>query len=383
MEKKVLAVIAASIIILAPFGASAQESQDLTIQQQGDLAQESTLTTEKNRRQKILIGLNFGNSYRLKTGKKNYTGGINIDYLFSPHFGISSAISIFDGGSGGYFIGPMFSTAIDRKERFEFDVKPKIGYGSGDDEENHIFFDIGASLRLNLGNHFSLSGNFDLYPGIIEWPDEKSPVIAFSLGAAYRFNPAKRKDAHDEPEWIYRSKTNRFGIKAGYNQANTISGTIEVDGNTIEIYGSGRSAFHVGLFDNYSFTNRIGLQVEGLFSVQGNENNKLSYINVPVLLDWRVARTFSILAGPQIGLNVSNPDSYKERLSFVEIQTLDAQTSPVDFGFAFGPQFTIAKHLVAGARINLGLTPVRTFKGATNVSGYTNSVLQLSAGWLF
>ncbi|MDR1525101.1 MAG: hypothetical protein LBS79_07620 [Tannerella sp.] len=33
--------------------------------------------------------------------------------------------------------------------------------------------------------------------------------------------------------------------------------------------GRGRQAFHIGLFDNYSFTNRFGLQVEGLFSVQG------------------------------------------------------------------------------------------------------------------
>jgi hypothetical protein len=64
--------------------------------------------------------------------------------------------------------------------------------------------------------------------------------------------------------------------------------------------------------------------------------------------------------------------------------TNNHETSPIDFGFAFGAQFTIAKHLVTGIRCNLGLTPVRTFKGANvDVSGYTNSVLQLSAGWLF
>jgi hypothetical protein len=206
---------------------------------------------------------------------------LNVDYLFSPHFGISTILtSLIDADNSGTFIGPMFSTAIDSKERFEFDVKPRIGYGG------KFLFDMGASLRFNLGNHFSLSGNFDFYPSTerdytkedytttpyrIEEIIEKSPVMGLSLGAVYRFNPAKRKGVSEKktaPEWIYRSKTNRFGIKAGYNQANTTSCTVKAGENMIEIYGTDRwKAFHVGLFDNYSFTNRIGLQVEGLFSL--------------------------------------------------------------------------------------------------------------------
>jgi hypothetical protein len=151
------------------------------------------------------------------------------------------------------------------------------------------------------------------------------------------------------------------------------------------------------LFGNYSQVANIvsGLQVEGLFSVQGNEDNKLSYISVPVLPDLRLARTFSILAGPQISLNVSKPDEYDDRYTvadssegrlFEELYEIadNNEIAPIDFGFAFGAQYTITKHLVIGARYNLGLTPVRTFKEITvDVSGYANRVIQLSAGWLF
>jgi hypothetical protein len=41
--------------------------------------------------------------------------------------------------------------------------------------------------------------------------------------------------------------------------------------------------------------------------------------------------------------------------------------------------------LVIDARYNFGLTPVRTFKdmNSVTVSGYSNRVFQVSAGWMF
>jgi hypothetical protein len=196
-------------------------------------------------------------------------------------------------------------------------------------------------------------------------------------------------------EWLYRGKTNRFGIKAGLNLASTTDCTVKSGRNTVEIYGGKRTAFHVGVFDNYSFTDRFGVQVEALYSIQGDED-RLSYVNLPVLMDIRPARNLGILVGPQMGVNVSKPelydDSYLITISSDGVSTGDLsalarnnETAAVDFALVFGARYTLLNHLVIDARYNLGLTPVRTFKSinSTTVSGYHNRVFQASIGWLF
>jgi hypothetical protein len=172
------------------------------------------------------------------------------------------------------------------------------------------------------------------------------------------------------------SKANRFGIKAGLNFASISDCSIKSGSNTIDIEGGKITiGFHAGLFDNYSFNRLFGLQVEALFSMQGNKKGKLSYINVPVLLELKPVQNLGILAGPQIGLNVVHPDKYDDTYS----------VSVSDISFDELLRISGSHETALGARYNLGLTNIRTFESAknVNVSGYANRVIQLSLGWLF
>jgi hypothetical protein len=409
MKKKIFIAIAVSLYLM-PFGATAQDESPnvspVTLQQKKDApARESTSTDRQKYRHRLLIGASYGYDFPLKSvdggewdrPKDGYS--IYLNYLFLPHIGVTADIR--PGRYTGWFIGPMYSTVIDKRGLFEFDFKPRIGKVDAD-----MKFDIGTSVRVNFSKHFSFSGNIDFFPNSIDATDyiwngeivsqEKSSIINLSAGIVYRPNHAvtvRKSDAADE--WLYRSKTNRFGIKAGVNFASITECTIKSGTNRITVDGGSTTAFHVGLFDNYSFTDLLGIQVEGLFSMQGNGRNKLSYIHLPVLLDVRAARNFSFLVGPQIGVNVSKPETFDDRyelrlstdgISFEELNRISGtnETNAVDFAVVFGAQYTFGKHLVAGARYNLGLTPVRKFDGRNiTTSGYNNRVFQLSLGWLF
>jgi opacity protein-like surface antigen len=196
-------------------------------------------------------------------------------------------------------------------------------------------------------------------------------------------------------ESVSGGKANRFGIKAGLNLASISDCSIKAGSNTIDIEGGKTTVgFHAGLFDNYSFNRLFGLQVEALFSMQGNKKSKLSYINVPVLLELKPVQNLGILAGPQIGLNVVHPDKYDDtynltanEISFDELRKISGshETAKFDIGVVVGVQYTVTNNLVIGARYNLGLTNIRTFESVknVNVSGYANRVIQFSAGWLF
>jgi hypothetical protein len=426
MEKKILMAIVASMVWL-PFWAAAQESadmrpaQDSTLQQKPEPAQTLSTTDREKYRRKGYIGLTFGVCYiptSREQGIELYppAPGINFGYLFSPHTGIAAKLYLDGYNAPGLLAGPLFSTAIDKREKIEWDFRPMIGLGykSYYNDKNRILFEIGTSIRFNTSNYFSLSANLDFYPNLVhygiyqlEFPSDdfnavqsirtgtvKSSGIALTLGANYRLGskPPKTKPA---PEWLYRGKTNRFGVKAGLNLASTTDCTLKSGRNTIEIYGGRRTAFHVGVFDNYSFTNRFGVQAEALYSVQGDED-KLSYINLPILMDVRLTRNLGFLIGPQMGINVSKPeiydDNYRLTLSSDGISTdnivvlaRNNETAAVDFALVFGARYTLLNHLVIDARYNLGRTPVRTFKSVNNttVSGYHNDVFQASVGWLF
>jgi hypothetical protein len=192
---------------------------------------------------------------------------------------------------------------------------------------------------------------------------------------------------------LMAQKSNHFGVKAGLNFASTTTGSIQLGSAVVEIEGSKMTGFHLGLFDNYSFSRRLGLQVEALFSAQGNETDKLSYINVPVLLELKPVKNLGILVGPQVGINVVKPDGYDgsyyvsgNSISFDALRRISDSNKivPIDAGIVLGAQYTLLEHLVAGVRYNFGLTSIRTFDGANaNISGYENRVIQFSIGWLF
>src|SRR5678816_1846395 len=98
----------------------------------------------------------------------------------------------------------------------------------------------------------------------------------------------------------------QFGLKGGVNISNFTGGNF----NNIE--KSSLVAFHAGGLVRIKFDHLV-LQPEVLFSTQGAKlddgtteaDYKISYVNVPIMLQWQFKGSFYIEAGPQAGFKVS------------------------------------------------------------------------------
>jgi opacity protein-like surface antigen len=161
------------------------------------------------------------------------------------------------------------------------------------------------------------------------------------------------------------------------------------------------AGFHVGGFVNFDFGPILGLQPEVVFSMQGEKESegdfsattRLNYINVPVLLDIKPFAGFSILVGPQIGINLyksmSNGDESISGSDLADqLEAVGTKINTIDFAAVLGVQYTFIGHLTVGARYNFGFTPAIGFTdeakdAGMSMSGGANRVIQVSVGWTF
>ncbi|WP_417859419.1 porin family protein [Xanthomarina gelatinilytica] len=195
-----------------------------------------------------------------------------------------------------------------------------------------------------------------------------------------------------------------FGPKAGVNFAN-LNGDIE--DNDIRI------GFHIGGAAEIMFTEKMGLQAELLYSLQGTKDSysstetiggvtyseeeeaklNLSYINIPVSFKYYIANGFNVEAGPQVGILVSAKSKYEyeERVqgggydeTYSESGDEDVKDyfKSIDFGMNFGLGYKMDNGLNFGARYNLGLMNIND---SANSDDYklANGVIQVSAGFMF
>jgi hypothetical protein len=209
----------------------------------------------------------------------------------------------------------------------------------------------------------------------------------------------------------------KFGVKAGLNLSSLSDIKAKVSRVSVTAFKNDGMAvgFHAGGFVNFSFGQYIGLQPELLFSMQGGKQkpssmvsqivsglpNNLSYnytfdfINIPVLLDIKPFANFSILIGPQIGFNIyksatQSAGGISETVSGSDFDDTfgDDTFKSLDFAIVGGLQYTFIEHFTIGARYNWGLTNAystsMTESGVTaDVTGWKNSVIQVSVGWTF
>jgi hypothetical protein len=142
-----------------------------------------------------------------------------------------------------------------------------------------------------------------------------------------------------------------FGIKAGVNVASL------KDNQTSDI--DPRTGFHAGLLANIPLSGSFRLQPEITYSSQGAKYNtlgeeKVNYVNIPILLQYQFPGGFRLQTGPQLGLLT---DAKLERLSGGETDVKD-QFSTADVSWAFGAAYLTPLGLGIDARYNLGLNNV-------------------------
>jgi Outer membrane protein beta-barrel domain len=162
-----------------------------------------------------------------------------------------------------------------------------------------------------------------------------------------------------------------IGAKAGANISN-FTGT----GKWQNVKTKSLVGYHFGGFVSFFLGNNYAIQPEVLFSSQGAKfesagqttNQKIYYVNVPILLKYRTVSGFYIEAGPQIGFKTGQSNS-----------SADSIAKSMDLSVAGGIGYHSKTGLGAGVRYTAGISKVGDFTAANGINpDYKNGVLQLS-----
>lgn len=96
------------------------------------------------------------------------------------------------------------------------------------------------------------------------------------------------------------SQGTKYGVRAGYNISNLDFKDVPPLDN------KHRNGFMIGFFGEYGLSKTVSLMPELQFSSEGanNEPIRIDYLQVPVLLKFRLSEKFNIGFGPQVGVKV-------------------------------------------------------------------------------
>jgi hypothetical protein len=168
-----------------------------------------------------------------------------------------------------------------------------------------------------------------------------------------------------------------FGVKGGLN----IAKLTNLDNTKV------RPSVYVGGLVNIAFNESLSIQPELLYSGQGDKyevntitiTDKVNYINLPVMMQYRIVPEFYLEAGAQVGFLVAS----KTKSGKITLDVKD-QTSSADFGLGFGVGYQFPIGLGIGARYMFGMFNVyKDNSGTFNGTDTKNSVAQIGVFYTF
>lgn len=164
----------------------------------------------------------------------------------------------------------------------------------------------------------------------------------------------------------------KLGFKTGLNVSNFMSNDIE--NNTV------RTSIHFGFLSEIIISDEVSFQPELLYSGQGfvgaDTKQKFNYINIPLLLKYYVTDNFTVEAGPQVGFLIKSYSRGNLGNTNIKDQNF------LDFGVNLGLGFELKNNIFFQTRYNLGLVNINAASN-NDTMNYTNSVFQLSVGYMF
>lgn len=171
----------------------------------------------------------------------------------------------------------------------------------------------------------------------------------------------------------------RFGVKGGYNLSTLIySGTISLHGE------KSMSGFNAGVYASIPISENLSLVPEVIYSSQGArfQNNYASgdlnydYINIPVLLRYKLSMGLFFETGLQMGILLSANEKSNGNTTDLMYQTYSQDFAwPMGLGYQFPNQ-----HFGIDLRYNLGLINIMKSGSDANVK---NSVFQFGLFYTF
>lgn len=166
-----------------------------------------------------------------------------------------------------------------------------------------------------------------------------------------------------------------LGLKGGVNVNN-------FNGEFKNVKANSLIGFHAGLYNRISF-GHAAIQSEILVSTQGAKLDsvgigsgsadwKLTYINIPVMLQFKSSGGFYLELGPQVGFKISED---------IGGQTVSDFANNLDFSLAGGIGLRGKSGFGFGARYNLGISKIGELSSSMNngvEADYKNAVIQAS-----
>jgi len=168
-----------------------------------------------------------------------------------------------------------------------------------------------------------------------------------------------------------------FGFKVGLNFVDFNADEIDLDGST---------GFHAGIALHVPLVKKYGVQAEALYSIENGEfeagDIDLSYLNIPVLLTYKIAPGLRAQLGPQFKVNVKSDISFDGSDLEVELrdqeEDFEDDVNSLNFDAVAGLEYKFpAIGIFLQARYNFGVTKAIDFDDIK-----VNS-FQLSVGYIY
>ena len=169
------------------------------------------------------------------------------------------------------------------------------------------------------------------------------------------------------------AQTYQFGLKGGINVSNFTGSSLDnVDKKALV-------GFQGGAFLSLLMGDHFAIQPEAVFSsqgarvstVNGDENWRVSYLNIPVELKVRFNGGFYLEAGPQIGFKLNETVPNQSGGSAEDF------AKNLDFSVNAGLGFHGKSGLGIGARYAVGITKVGNLEDSDFDPNFKNGVAQL------
>jgi len=163
-----------------------------------------------------------------------------------------------------------------------------------------------------------------------------------------------------------------LGIKLGSNFASI---------SDAQKGSSSRIGIQAGLFAGIKFNDKVGINLDILYSQQGADFNAeafdLTYVNLPIVLKYYLVSGLHIQLGPQFGVLID--ESLAEILDDDYEEIVESQISGI-----IGIGYDLPFGLRIDGRYNFGLTDIsKPEDGEDGNKGIKNSVFTIAVGFAF
>jgi len=209
---------------------------------------------------------------------------------------------------------------------------------------------------------------------------------ASAQGYYYGPRRVRRPPPRSEYDDFYKV---RVGLTGGLNVSNTIN-AYNSNYTTAAIAG-----FNAGLFLDLPLVYPMSFQPEILYSEKGyaestpdgNFTQHANYVDVPLLLKFKLSPTFNFLIGPQVAIPVNTTNTYDNGFMVTSEQYYNPYGDKTVLDGVVGVSFDLSRDVELRFRYTIDLqqnqqTQLSTTNGAYSAD-YRNQVFQVGLGFKF